>query len=901
MSTAAVTRTQRQASGAQGSDNGSTTTATTRRGRSAALEVNLHSDPVLLERASRKRSKDATALHSEDEGQQQKRSKKTASSRSQSCSDDDTAPYNSSPLPEPAAQQPAEVPTPMQPCRIMSYSSPFSTPAKAVAQADSSAQLHSPHAAGLEHVLEPEEEGGDANCIQLSAAAAVVDQSFNPSNRLHIALVKAALQGGSGAAEMAADAPADAAPAGRQQQFNQLYSLLSTAAEQGHGRSIYISGLPGTGKSHTVRAVLAALAAPSAAPAVRPPHPSRFPAASAPGPAAAPAAVFLSCFAIKDPKDIYSALLAAAQQQLGGASASSAAVAAEGNSCPAAATPAMDPEHAYSALLDLLHKAAAGKAGQAAGSRPSKKGSVAKAAGSRRMCVFVLDEVDRLLQGRNGVEELYKLFMLPHAAGQWDVLLIAMRPGLHCCVVALANSIDITERCLPALKCRGCSPDFLPFTAYSRTQVLAILQSQLATLPWPVAEPAALELVARKVAGSSGDLRKAFQACRFALQQLVDVTAAAAPAGACSGPPAQPCTPPLKSAASAPTALAGPLTLHPPPSPSPCSAAPPSLITAKDMVAALARLSYQSASAASNVSSIRNLPQQQQLHLLALATAVATAATQAAADALAAAAAREHGLSSEQYRAKYYWGPSALPSGPKTKVANPFAAAAGASTGSQAPAAAAHCKPPAPAPMLRVGSAPAAVATQQGATTSCGSAAAGVDAAASCQQGAEALSQAQPQAQQACTVSGSAAQGAMAGTGSTAVSGMLAGDAAWQVPLAKAYDGYRLMCGQMYQQPASEQEFRTTLELLSHVGLVGLSTATAAQSAARPTSSGCSGSSAVRSGSGALGRCKNRGASAGASACSSTMLTLKASIRDIQAALKDNAVFRKVLAGLPAA
>ncbi|KAL6748260.1 P-loop containing nucleoside triphosphate hydrolase protein, partial [Haematococcus lacustris] len=547
MSTAAVTRTRRPASGAQGSDNGSTTTATTRRGRSAALEVNLHSDPVLLERASRKRSKDATVLHSEDEGQQQKRSKKTASSRSQSCSDDDTAPYNSSPLPEPAAKQPAEVPTPVQPCRIMSYSSPFSTPAKAVAQADSPAQLHSPHAAGLEHVLEPEEEGGDANCIQLSAAAAVVDLSFNPSNRLHIALVKAALQGGSGAAEMAADAPADAAPAGRQQQFNQLHSLLSTAAEQGHGRSIYISGLPGTGKSHTVRAVLAALAAPPAAPAVRPPHPSRIPAASGPGPAAAPAAVFLSCFAIKDPKDIYSALLAAAQQQLGAPAASSAAAAAEGNSCPAAAAPAMDPEHAYSALLDLLHKAAAGKAGQAAGSRPSKKGSVAKAAGSRRMCVFVLDEVDRLLQGRNGVEELYKLFMLPHAA------------GLHCCVVALANSIDITERCLPALKCRGCSPDFLPFTAYSRTQVLAILQSQLATLPWPVAEPAALELVARKVAGSSGDLRKAFQACRFALQQLVDATAAAAPAGACSGPPAQPCTPPLKSAASAPTALAGPL------------------------------------------------------------------------------------------------------------------------------------------------------------------------------------------------------------------------------------------------------------------------------------------------------------------------------------------------------
>ncbi len=43
--------------------------------------------------------------------------------------------------------------------------------------------------------------------------------------------------------------------------------------------------------------------------------------------------------------------------------------------------------------------------------------------------------------------------------------------GVRCSVVAMANSIDITERSLPALKCRGCTPEFLPFTAYSRPQV----------------------------------------------------------------------------------------------------------------------------------------------------------------------------------------------------------------------------------------------------------------------------------------------------------------------------------------------------------------------------------------------------------------------------------------------
>lgn len=43
------------------------------------------------------------------------------------------------------------------------------------------------------------------------------------------------------------------------------------------------------------------------------------------------------------------------------------------------------------------------------------------------------------------------------------------------------------------------------------------------------------------------------------------------------------------------------------------------------------------------------------MHLLAVAAAVATAAAQAAADAEAEASAREHGISTHAYRAKYYW------------------------------------------------------------------------------------------------------------------------------------------------------------------------------------------------------------------------------------------------------
>ncbi len=233
-------------------------------------------------------------------------------------------------------------------------------------------------------------------------------------------------------------------------------------------------------------------------------------------------------------------------------------------------------------------------------------------------------------------------------------------------------------------------------------------------------------------------------------------------------------------------------------------------VTVKEMVNALARISYQSDGAASSISAIRNLPQQQQVHLLALATALATAETQAAADAAADAAAAEHGLTASAYRAKYYWGPSTIQK-PQVKLSNPFAkAAAAASPGPGGAAGPAGGTPPPPP-----------------------------------------LSAAKARA------------------------GLLAGDAARAVPLSAAYQSYRALCSGLYQQPCSEQEFCSTQQLLSHFGLVNVMGLGGATPGGR------------------------RGAGAGAG-LASVKLVLKASMRDINTALKDNAVFKKALAVLPA-
>jgi cell division control protein 6 len=57
--------------------------------------------------------------------------------------------------------------------------------------------------------------------------------------------------------------------------------------------------------------------------------------------------------------------------------------------------------------------------------------------------------------------------MLPH------------HPGVRALVIGIANSIDLTERALPALKLRGCTPSLLAFPAYSTAQVSGILKACL--------------------------------------------------------------------------------------------------------------------------------------------------------------------------------------------------------------------------------------------------------------------------------------------------------------------------------------------------------------------------------------------------------------------------------------
>ena len=154
--------------------------------------------------------------------------------------------------------------------------------------------------------------------------------------------------------------------------------------------------------------------------------------------------------------------------------------------------------------------------------------------GGRKAAATVLfvDEIDMLLSGDDSTI-LDSLFEIP----TWANATLS--------VVGIANTIDLTERVLPALRQRGCTPEHLNFHAYNTEQLVQILTQRLAADPAAggssaaeaggtgaagaggavevgaglddvSVESSAIEFCARKVAAQSGDARKALGICHRA-------------------------------------------------------------------------------------------------------------------------------------------------------------------------------------------------------------------------------------------------------------------------------------------------------------------------------------------------------------------------------------------------
>lgn len=126
--------------------------------------------------------------------------------------------------------------------------------------------------------------------------------------------------------------------------------------------------------------------------------------------------------------------------------------------------------------------------------------------------VVTLDEVDHLLE--LDIELFYSIF-------EWS---LQKSSGLV--LVGIANALDLTDRFLPRLKARGLKPHLLPFLPYTAQQISSVITSKLKALQpagsdqLPFIHPTAIMFLSKKVAAQSGDLRKALDICRRAIDLI---------------------------------------------------------------------------------------------------------------------------------------------------------------------------------------------------------------------------------------------------------------------------------------------------------------------------------------------------------------------------------------------
>ncbi|XP_075519576.1 cell division control protein 6 homolog B-like isoform X1 [Primulina tabacum] len=123
-----------------------------------------------------------------------------------------------------------------------------------------------------------------------------------------------------------------------------------------------------------------------------------------------------------------------------------------------------------------------------------------------KMILVIVDELDYLITKDRAV--LQDLFML------------TTMPFSRCILLGIANAIDLADRFMPKLRCLNCKPVVITFRAYSKDQIIMILEDRLRALPYTVFQPQAVELCAGRVAAASGDMRKALSICRSAIGML---------------------------------------------------------------------------------------------------------------------------------------------------------------------------------------------------------------------------------------------------------------------------------------------------------------------------------------------------------------------------------------------
>ncbi|EWC43986.1 hypothetical protein DRE_01338 [Drechslerella stenobrocha 248] len=134
----------------------------------------------------------------------------------------------------------------------------------------------------------------------------------------------------------------------------------------------------------------------------------------------------------------------------------------------------------------------------------------------RRVPIVVLmDELDQLVTKNQSV--MYNFFNWPSMVHSRLI------------VLAVANTMDLPERTLSNKISSRLGLTRITFPGYTYDQLRQIIESRLEGVPGNIFQPEAIQYAARKIAGVSGDARRALDVCRRAVELVEQINLNAVP------------------------------------------------------------------------------------------------------------------------------------------------------------------------------------------------------------------------------------------------------------------------------------------------------------------------------------------------------------------------------------
>ncbi|KAJ3355048.1 Origin recognition complex, subunit 1 [Allomyces javanicus] len=286
----------------------------------------------------------------------------------------------------------------------------------------------------------------------------------------------------------------------REDEFATLYEMMESAIRDRTGRCLYVSGVPGTGKTATFFEVLRTVQRQVDAGDLLP---FKF--------------VEVNGMKVLDPGQAYSALWAGLAgekvtirhaQLLLSKYYAARGIYATLSSSSSGTTSKADAGNTDDEQEDTDQAAPTDAAAA------SSSASIMTPTDADPVVVLLLDELDLLVTKRQGV--MYNLF-------EW-----AQAPRSRLIVVAIANTMDLPERLLTKRVASRLGMERIDFAPYTEPQLVEILRMRLGA-SCPVINDNAITFAARKVSTVNGDARRLLDVTRRAVELAEAAGAAKAP------------------------------------------------------------------------------------------------------------------------------------------------------------------------------------------------------------------------------------------------------------------------------------------------------------------------------------------------------------------------------------